>query len=129
MSKAFAQDNYALLATMSDEGIQALLLERQAEMARVREQIARAKAKVAETGDYSDSDWFHSANRALRHMGIEHQRLQHEMSARKKRKHEEGQAKHVDVGRAFMKAAKAMLPHETYMHLVRMAVADQKVST
>ncbi len=45
------------------------------EIAAIKEQIGRAKSAVHLTGDYSDADWYHAANRALRHKQQNHQRL------------------------------------------------------
>ena len=50
--------------------------ELEGEMDHIRSQIASAKARVAETGEYSDRGWFIRANDALRHKGREAQRIQ-----------------------------------------------------
>ena len=55
------------------------------DMAAIKEQIARAKAAAFSKKIYSDVDWFHAAQRALRHKQIEHQKLQGRLSDLKRK--------------------------------------------
>ena len=91
-------------------------------MAAIKEQIARAKSKVHETGDYSDSDWFHSANRALRHKAADHQILLREMAkakeAAKQAAHQISEERATRFERSFMRAAKQMLDDATYSDII-----------
>lgn len=95
-------------------------------IAAIKEQIARAKSAVHTTGDYADADWFHSANRALRHKAQDHQLLLREMA---KKREEEKQAKHalnrslsLTLERNFMRAAKLMLDEDVYLRILEEAV-------
>jgi hypothetical protein len=109
----------------ADETIEAI--------AAIKEQIARAKSKVHETGDYSDADWFHSANRALRHKAQEHQLLLREMA---KKREEEKQAKHalnriqsLTLERSFMRSAKLMLDEGVYIKIMDEAIRHTETNT
>jgi hypothetical protein len=101
------------------------------DMAQIKEQIARAKGNAAERGDYSDADWFHSANRALKHKQIEHQKLMARQSALKRaakdQRIKESNRQSLVFERAFMDNAKLLLPTETYEALIestRLSIAD-----
>jgi hypothetical protein len=104
-----------MLQQKTDETIEAI--------AAIKEQIARAKSNAAQHGDYSDSDWFHSANRALRHKQAEHQLLLRETAkVRQKNKQEShvlSEKQRLTFERTFMQVAKQMLDDATYTMLLR----------
>lgn len=60
---------------MSTEDIERRLGDVTAEIAKIKAQIGEAKGIAAETGEYSETEWFHRANLALRFKGREHQAL------------------------------------------------------
>ena len=105
---------------MSIEAIERRLGEVTEEIALIKAQIAEAKGIAAETGDYSDSDWFHRANLALRFKGREHQALQLEFGKRRK---EERRQRNDTFERAFIDAARDLLDADTYKMVMAAAVA------
>jgi hypothetical protein len=91
------------------------------EIADIKEQIGRAKANAQATGDYSDSDWYHRANRALRHKQAEHQRLLRSAAdARRllRRLESEEKVSERTFERVFMAEAKALLSDTTYREII-----------
>ena len=103
------------LAAMEEDQLAAL-----EEIASIKEQIARAKARAAADGEYSDADWYQRANRALRHKQIEHQSLmQRTAELRKRLKQEAQQEQNQRFETAFIAAAKGMLDGDTFQRIVR----------
>jgi len=92
------------------------------DIASIKEQIGRAKSLVHQTGDYSDADWYHSANRALRHKQQEHQKLLQLMGELKKQqkdaniKASDERAKIYE--RAFITVSKEILSQSVYESIV-----------
>lgn len=101
------------------EGLCDRLLE---EIANIKEQIARAATNARQTGNYGDSDWYHSANRALRHKQAAHQKaLRDTASLRREIKRLQRPAEDAagrTFERAFMVEAKAALPDGTYRMII-----------
>ena len=92
------------------------------EIASIKEQIARAKALAMEHGKYADSDWYHSANRALRHKQMEHQvLLQSAAKLRKKMKADLNEDRRSRFETAFIAAARGILDGDTYQRIVQRA--------
>ena len=102
------------VSEMSIEAIEQRLSNVADEMAEIRAQIGDAKGYAAETGEYSDGDWFQKANLALRKKGQEHQRLQLEFGKRRK---EERRNHNASVERAFIAAARTRLDQATFKML------------
>ena len=95
--------------------IESRQLELLTEMARIKEQIARAKSLAASERNYSDTDWYHAANRALKHKQIEHQELlQKAATLRKEIRLSDTRS----FERAFMDAAYRRLDGEMYACLL-----------
>lgn len=105
---------------MSTEDIEVRLGAVTAEIAEIKAQIGEAKGYAAETGEYSDADWFRRANLALRFKGREHQALQLEFGRRRK---EERRAYNSSMERAFIDAARAKLDATTFRLLMNEALA------
>jgi len=103
-----------MMQQKSDETIEAI--------AAIKEQISRAKSNAAQTGDYSDTDWFHRTNRALRHKQADHQLLLREMAkaraTSKQATHKEREKQSLSFEREFMRAAKQLLDGPTYTMLM-----------
>ena len=111
---------------MSDESTLSELETRQLstleEIASIKEQIARAKSLAMGDGKYADSDWYHAANRALRHKQIEHQQLlQSAAKLRKKMKVASREVEQSKFEPAFIAAAKGILDGDTYRRIVQRA--------
>lgn len=106
---------------MSTEDIEYRLGEVTAEMAEIKAQIGKAKGYAAETGEYSDSDWFHRANLALRLKGREHQALQLEFGKRRK---EERRDYNASLEHAFIDAARTKLDATTFRLIMDEALAN-----
>lgn len=96
---------------MSTKDIERRLGDVTAEIAEIKAQIGEAKGFAAETGKYSDNEWFHRANLALRLKGREHQALQLEFGRRRK---EERRAHNASIERAFIDVARAKLDATTF---------------
>ncbi len=95
------------------------------EIASIKEQIARAKARAAAEGDYSDANWYQRANRALRHKQIEHQSLLRSAAELRKRLKQEAQREqNPRFEQAFIAAAKGMLDEDTFQRIVQRANAS-----
>jgi len=105
---------------MSTEDVERRLGDVTAEIAEIKAQIGEAKGIAAETGEYSDTEWFHRANLALRLKGREHQALQIEFGRRRK---EERRAHNSRIERAFIDAARARLDATTFRLLWDEALA------
>lgn len=75
-------------------------------IAKLKTQLASAKGKAADTGEYADQKWFNSAQHALRMKGIEHQLICQELGARRRSR---GEVRH---GRSakFREFARVILP-------------------
>ena len=105
---------------MSTDDIERRLGEVTAEIAEIKAQIGEAKGYAAETGEYSDADWFLRANLALRHKGREHQALQLEFGRRRK---EERRVHNATIERAFIDVARVRLDYKTFQAIMDEAVA------
>lgn len=97
----------------SQEGSDRLLQE----IAGIKDQLARAASNARQTGNYSDSDWFHAATRALRHKQAAHQKALRETA--EIRRELKAMQRANDPGektfeRRFMTEAKAVLSGELY---------------
>lgn len=99
---------------MSTEDIERRLGDVTAEIAEIKAQLGEAKSIAAETGEYSDADWFNRANLALRLKGREHQALQMEHGRRRKA---ERRAYNASIERAFIDAARLRLDATTFRML------------
>ena len=103
-----------MMQQKTDETIEAI--------AAIKEQIGRAQSNAANTGDYSDADWYHRTNRALRHKQAEHQLLLRETAkvrlANKQAAHVESEKQSLRFEREFMRAAKQLLDDATYTMLL-----------
>lgn len=87
------------------------------DIANIKEQIARASTAARQTGDYSDSDWFHAANRALRHKQAAHQKALRETAEIRrelKAMQRANDPSEKTFERRFMTEAKAVLSGELY---------------
>ena len=93
------------------------------DIAVIKRQINEAKSKAASTGDYSDTDWFHRANAALRYKGVEHQSLLQEKGKRSRAKKE---AHTNTFERAFLQAARQILDADTFRVIMDAASIDSK---
>lgn len=108
------------LALMSNAQLQDEADRISFELARVKEQIGRAKAEAASSGVYSDSDWFHRASTAMRMMGRDHQLLLSELGSRRKA----GRVMHnAVIERQFVEAAREMIDKETFIEIMNAAKA------
>lgn len=96
---------------MSTEDIERRLGAVTVEIAEIKAQIGEAKSIAAKTGEYSDPEWFHRANLALRFKGREHQALQLEFGKRRK---EERRANNARIERVFIDVARAKLDSTTF---------------
>lgn len=78
---------------MRDEAIvRSELVDSQARLDAISQQIAEAKAHTAETGDYTDSEWFLRATAARRIAARTHGKLQVELGeVRRAQKKENGE--------------------------------------
>jgi len=79
-------------ATTKRDEIQAIIDELTDEMeeiderrAAIKGQIEQAQSRVFIAGEYSDPDWFRRAKGALRHLGVERNRLNREIADHKRR--------------------------------------------
>lgn len=84
------------------------------DIARIKTQVAEAKAAAAAHGDYSDNKWFISATHALRMKGVAHQKILMVLSQKKK------DAKRQIGGirdRLFIQVAKKVLEPDLYSAL------------
>ncbi|WP_429497095.1 hypothetical protein ACQUFY_10955 [Robbsia andropogonis] len=91
------------------------------DIASIKEQIGRAKARAQGNRIYADIDWYQSANRALRHKQIEHQKLLREGAAmrRKLKKSKTPSAEELTFERTFMREAKAILAPGVYQRIIK----------
>ena len=105
---------------MSTEDIERRLGDVTAEIAKIKAQIGEAKGIAAETGEYSETEWFHRANLALRLKGREHQALQLEFGRRRK---EDRRAFNATVEREFINVARTRLDYATFRAIMDEAVA------
>ena len=109
-----------ILETMlreSQDGCDRLLHE----MAGIKDQIARAASNARQTGNYSDSDWYHAANRALRHKQAAHQKaLRYTAELRRQLKvmQRANDPSEKTFERQFMIEAKAVLSGELYGEII-----------
>lgn len=91
-------------------------------IASIKEQIARAKSSAAQTGDYADTDWFHRANRALRHKQAAHQILLREIGFLSASRRQVAHVKHMEqqptFEREFIRAAQRKLDEATLKALM-----------
>jgi len=99
----------------SDEELEAHLHELLEKIASIKYQIDTAKSKCAETGDYSDNDWFNRAKYALRMNGREQQIVQAELAKRRKAKRRQYNN---TVERNFMEVAKRRLDPDLFKEFV-----------
>jgi phage shock protein A len=92
------------------------------DIASIKEQLGRAKAKAQADRVYSDSDWYQSANRALRHKQIEHQRVLRAAADLRRQIAAARQPADDPRGRTFerqfMIEAKALLSETTYREVI-----------
>lgn len=88
------------------------------EIANIKTQLRAAKSDAAATGEYSDRQWFISANHALQMKGREHQMVIQELGARRK---EERRAHNTSKTEAFVRAARRRLDPELFADLMREA--------
>lgn len=98
------------------------LVDVMADMNRVKDQIGRAKARAASTGDYSDTKWYRAANAALNHLKTEHQTVLLQLSDIKAQIVAEEKQQNKLAGqtfeRLFIKTAQRVLPAEQYRQLL-----------
>ena len=109
---------------MSIDEIHDRLLQVSDAIGDIKNQINRAKAIKEETGESADHEWFLKANYALRKYGVAHQKLQFELSKKKKEeKLKMHQQLHASIPEQFIQAAKTMLPKEQYELILGVAQA------
>ena len=96
-----------------------LLLEK---IARLKMQIDGAKAHCAQTGDYSDADWYNRANYALRMVAKEHQQCIREIGERNKRTKLENAAR---FERLFVEIARRRLHRELFQEIFNEAQQER----
>lgn len=77
----------------------------------IKSQLEEARAQTAETGDYSDGDWYLRAQRALRHNQRELQKAQRELGEANRQAR---LATASTLERRFMTAAKARLTPDLF---------------
>lgn len=93
------------------------------EISSIKEQIGRAKARAQAYGEYSDSNWYQSANRALRHKQGEHQRLLRETAViRRQARQAQADAETLTFERTFMRIAKLLLPEDLYQSIIQQTI-------
>lgn len=114
------------ITTLLDDDLKALQLAKSEQIAHVKEQLSRARSRAAGSGDYSDADWFHRTNHALRHMGVDHQRISHEFGFRRRTKTEANTHKSVSFEQQFVNAARLVLPQDQYLQLVQIALTTHQ---
>jgi hypothetical protein len=105
------------LTTLSRCQLLALKQEVEEGARSIRNQIERAKAEFAISGERADPDWFQRATAALRAKGGQAQRIAYQLGVLK----EKGRAAAVpeeSFSRAFMKAAKQRLTGSEYAEIV-----------
>jgi len=110
--------------SMGRDELLTLLQELAQEMDSIRAQIDDAKAEAAANGVYSDRDWFRRANVALRARGRFHQRIQMRLSSLRRAERAENArqtVEHTPLETHFMRAAKEVLPRETYERIMQLA--------
>lgn len=105
---------------MSTDELEKRLRAVMQELAEVKTQIDFAKSEAAETGNYSDADWFNRARHAVRMKGREHQLIQAELGKRKK---EERRAFNAKAERCFIDAARRRLDPDLFSDLWAEAMA------
>lgn len=91
------------------------------ELAEIKTQLDFAKSDAAETGNYSDPDWFNRARHAARMKGREHQLIQTELGKRKKA---ERRAFNTNMERYFIDAARRELEPHLFSRLWAEATAN-----
>lgn len=92
------------------------------DIASIKDQIGRAKALSQSEGKYSDSGWYHAANRALRYKQIQHQELLTQAARlRKQMKADAHEKRNVAFEREFIRAARVLLDESMYSTLVKLA--------
>ena len=103
------------IANMTTEELEHQLVEVGGNLARVKTQLDYAKSEAAETGNYSDRDWFNRAKHAKRMLGREHQLIQAELGKRKKR---ESRSFNNTIERRFIDAARRRLDPVLFSELM-----------
>lgn len=64
--------------------LEALKVETEVGLARMKQQLDTAKARAREDGEYADSDWYVRTKYALRMKGLTHQQILSELARRRK---------------------------------------------
>ena len=115
----------AEVASQSMDELSARKIELEQAIAEISAQIAAAKARRIETGEYADAGWMARAQSARRFTGLEHQAVLHEIG---KRLRAERAARHEATMahdgpkdlwyRRFVQAAKRRLTAETFEAIV-----------
>jgi hypothetical protein len=70
------KDGLLDLESLDAEQLRRLKQQQTAESHRIRETVDRARREAAQSGQYSDRDWFHRAETALRIRGRQDQQIQ-----------------------------------------------------
>jgi hypothetical protein len=105
-------------AKMTPEDIKQEMLVLDEEMNSIRVQIDHAKARRFKEGTFADPDWWARANSALRHKGRRRQELQNQLGEMNRCLRAQNKANSDrDDGRAFVRAAKALLTGEMYARI------------
>lgn len=103
---------------MTPEDIKQEMLVLDEDMNSIRTQIDHARARRFKEGIFADPDWWARANSALRHKGRRRQELQNQLGEMNRRQRAENKINSDrDDGRAFVRAAKALLTGEMYARI------------
>jgi len=103
---------------MSTEQIREQIIKVTDDMARIKGRLQESRTQVYRTGEYSDPDWYHRANEALRFRGIDIRQLQNELG---KRNRQEKQARSTVSKSNFEKAARQILSLELFLEVANLA--------
>lgn len=116
---------FGAVFAVDNEDLDEQELRLQGEIADIKAQIEGAKARAAQTGDYSDNDWFIRANHALRHRTIEHQKVLKMIGERnRERRKKNGEQSQ----RRFIELCRKRLPPETFQMLWEEFADGEKVN-
>jgi hypothetical protein len=110
------QEKNLNLSTMSRAELLDLKMKLDTELDDIKDQIKRAEAHTAQTGEYAEPAWYWSAVRARKHKGRQSQAVQMELSKRRKER------KKVDpLANYFMNAARHTLDPNTFNEILSLA--------
>lgn len=91
------------------------------ESATIKAKLDKVRGEQKATGQWADPDWYRRAKTRVRFLGVEHQLICREIGRRKR----EAKAAHTSsIERAFVVAAKALLPQATFDAIMGTATSE-----